>query len=279
MIKFQLGVVPAQVSIVYRFALASLALFAFAAWQRRRLRIPKAHWPMVAVQGVLMFAANYYFVYKGTAYLPSGLVAVLFTALVFLNLVNERVFFGTKITPLAVVAGIAALLGVGMMFWPEVQALSLADNAIKGIVLVLLAVVMASFGNMAAISNTRHQLPVVAVNATGMALGAMCSATVALAQGEPFLMDWSWRYIGSLLFLAIPGTAIAFGLYLQLLERIGGTKSAYTSVMLPVVALIISTLFEDYEWQPIAIAGLVLAVAGNALALSEKPQPAKSRDA
>lgn len=274
MIKFQLGVVPAQVSLVYRFAIAAIALLIFALWRRRRLHIPREHLLMVALQGLFMFSANYFFVYSGTAFLTSGLVAVLFTSLVFLNAINERLFFGTPIKPLAIIAGATALSGIGLMFWPEVSALSWRDDTVKGIALVLGGALMASFGNMAAISNTRRKLPVVAVNAAGMAFGAACSAMVAIAGGHAFIVDWRLPYIGSLLFLAIPGTAVAFGLYLVLLDRIGASKAAYTSVMLPVVALLISTLFEDYRWSVLAITGLAIALAGNAIALMQKRTPA-----
>ncbi|MEL7297663.1 MAG: DMT family transporter [Pseudomonadota bacterium] len=277
MIKFQLGIVPAQVSLVYRFALAAIALVIFAVWQRRRLRVPRRYWPMVATQGFFMFSANYYFVYEGTAFITSGLVAVLFTALVLMNAINERIFFGTPISTTGLVAGCAAIGGIGLMFWPEIQALSMADDTLKGIALVLCGALMGSFGNMAAIRNTRDKLPVVAVNALGMAFGGACSLILALINREPFVVDWSFSYVGSLLFLAIPGTAIAFGLYLTLLDRLGGTKAAYCSVMLPVVALILSTLFEGYEWSLLAFTGLVIAIAGNALALAEKPKaPPKS---
>lgn len=276
MIKFQLGTVSPQASLVYRFALAAIALVIFGLIRGRRLRITRAELPMVATQGIFMFSANYYFVYHGTEYVTSGLVAVLFTSLVVMNLINERVFFGTPIRLGAVVASALSLAGIGMMFWPEVSLLSLQDDSVRGAGLILMGALMASFGNMAAISNTRRRLPVVAVNAHGMAIGAVCSAVFAVVLGEPFSFDWRFPYLGSLMFLAIPGTAIAFGLYLVLLDRIGAAKSAYTSVMLPVVALVISTLFEGYRWSALALAGLVIAVAGNTLALASKSEAKQS---
>ncbi|MEO0574217.1 MAG: DMT family transporter [Pseudomonadota bacterium] len=274
MIKYQLGVVPQEVSLVYRFSIAAVALAMFALAQRRRIKIPLKQLPSVALQGVFMFSANYYFVYHGTAFIASGLVAVLFTSLVIMNALNERLFFGTRIAATTIIAGSLSLVGVAMMFWPEISALSMSDDAVKGFALVLIGAYMASLGNMAALVNTRRALPVVAVNMTGMAFGAACSAVFALATAKPFVMDWQFDYIASLLFLAIPGTALAFGLYLKLMERIGATKSAYTTVMLPVVALLISTVFEDYQWSALAVLGLVIALTGNAMALTAKASPA-----
>lgn len=279
MIRFQLGVVPPQVSVVYRFALAAIALAIFAWLSKRRLRIAPAHYSGIVLQGFFMFSANYYFVYVGTGYLTTGLVAVLFTTLVLLNVINERIFFGTAIAPVTIVAGVMCVVGIGMLFWPQVSELSLADDTVKGIALVFCGAVMASIGNMAAILNTRRKLPVVAVNAHSMAIGAVLSATYALLASQPFIFERSASYVGSLLFLAIPGTAIAFGCYLRLIERIGATKAAYTSVMLPVVALLISTIFENYEWTASAFIGVAIALAGNALALASKRPRAPSADA
>lgn len=273
MIKYQLGVVPQEVSLVYRFVIAAVVLALFAWVQRRRLAIPLKQLPCVALQGLFMFSANYYFVYHGTAFIASGLVAVLFTALVIMNAVNERLFFGTPIAATTLIAGALSLGGIAMMFWPEISALSLNDDAVKGFALVLTGAYMASLGNMAALVNTRRALPVVAVNMTGMAFGAGCSALLALTTSKPFIMDWQFSYVSSLLFLAIPGTAIAFGMYLTLIERIGPTKSAYTAVMLPVVALLISTVFEGYRWSALALFGLIIALVGNALALMAKSAP------
>lgn len=274
MIRFQLGVVPPQVSIVYRFMVAALALALFARLAGKSLAIRRGNYGWVALQGLFLFSANYYFVYHGTAFIPSGLVAVVFTLIVQLNIVNERLFFGTRIDPVVVMAGFMGAAGVAMMFWPEISRLSVTDDSVRGLLLVLSGAVMASFGNMAAIRNTRERISVLALNTHAMAIGATLSAVAALVAGEPFIVDWRPAYVGSLLYLAIPGTAIAFGCYLVLIDRIGATKAAYSAVMLPVVALIISTFAEDYRWSALSVSGMLIALAGNAIALSTKRAPA-----
>ncbi|MEO1582886.1 MAG: DMT family transporter [Pseudomonadota bacterium] len=271
MVKYQLGFVPVQVSLGYRFAIAALALAAYGRLRNRRLGIEREDLPAVAVQGILMFSVNYFFIYAGTAYLASGLVAVLFTVMVLFNAVNERFFYGTAIEPLGLLAGVLALSGIALMFWPEISELTLSDETFKGIVLILIGSYMASLGNMAAIRNTRRKLPVIAVNVWGMGIGASASVIFAAVTGAPFVIDWQFSYLSSLLFLAIPGTAIAFGLYLVILDRIGATRSSYIAVMLPVVALLISTVFEGYRWTQSALIGLLISLGGNALALTVKP--------
>ena len=277
MITWQLGTVPLQASLTYRFAIAAFVLALYGQLTGRRLALERGDVPMVALQGILMFSLNYFFVYAGTAYVTSGLVAVLFTLLVLFNAINERIFFGTKISVTSLGAGALALGGIALMFWPEIAELALSDSILRGMALVLVGAFMASLGNMAAIRNTRRKLPIVAVNVWGMAIGATASASYALVSGTHFTIDWQYRYIGSLLFLAIPGTAIAFGMYLVILDRIGATRASYISVMLPVVALVISTVFEGYHWTLLAACGLAMALAGNALALSVKNETGKAK--
>lgn len=270
MIKFQLGVVPLQASLTYRFAIATVVLGLYAIIARRRLKIAARDLPMVAIQGMLMFSLNYYLVYWGAEYVPSGLIAVLFTVLVLLNSAHERLFFGTRLRPTAVFAGLLSIAGVALMFLPEVGTISLESDIVRGILLVLGSTYFASLGNMAALANSRRKLPVVAVNLYGMAIGTLASAAFALFSGVTFSFDPRFEYWGSLLYLAVLGTAVAFCTYLELIERIGVSKAAYITVLMPVIALLMSTVFENYEWTGIAGAGLALAIVGNAIALASK---------
>jgi drug/metabolite transporter (DMT)-like permease len=222
---------------------------------------------MVAVQGATLFCLNYWMTYLSTQYLTSGLVAVLFTSIIFFNLVNGRVIFGTPIERRVLLAAAAGMLGVALLFLPELQA-AMHDAAIaRGAALALLATYVASLGNMAASRNTREGLPVVTVNAYGLAYGTLGLAVIAALRGTPVAFDPRWPYVLSLLYLSLAGTALAFGLYLALIKRIGASRAAYSSVLFPVVALVVSTLFERYAWSLPAVVGLGVLVAGNALAL------------
>jgi len=201
-------------------------------------------------------------------------VAVLFTMLVHLNLVNARIFFGQPVEPRIVVAATAGVLGVALLFLPEILAAAGDATVLRGAALVLGATFLASLGNMAALRNTSHGLPVVTVNAWGMGYGTISVAVVAGVTGARFDFDSTWSYVGSLLYLAIAGSALAFGLYLALIRRIGAARAAYTSVLIPAVALTVSTVLEGYRWTVPAVAGLLVLLAGNALAL---PRPARGR--
>ena len=267
-IKFQLGVVAPEISLVYRFALAAGCLFLYARLVRSPMRLSWRDHGYVALQGVTLFSVNYWLTYLGTQYLTSGLVAVLFTSIIYMNLVNARLIFHFTVERRVFVAATAGMLGVALLFLPEIRAAATNATVLHGALLVLLATYIASLGNMAAMRNTGAGLPVLTVNAYGMSYGAASLAVLAWARGAPIAFDTAWPYVLSLLYLAIAGTAVAFGLYLALIKRIGAARASYTSVLFPVVALLVSTAFEGYRWSVPAFIGLAVLLAGNALALS-----------
>jgi drug/metabolite transporter (DMT)-like permease len=267
-IPLQLGVVAEEVSVAWRFALGSIALFIYAAATGRQIRIPRAQYGMVIFMGALMFSANYLFTYYSINYVTSGLVAVVFSLIVVFNAFFERIFFGRPLERRLIVASVLGVAGVAFMFWPEVRTFSLQDESIYGVTLALIAVVLASIGNMAAIVNTNRHLPVVSMNAHGMAWGAAASLLVSVLAGREIGFLFQPGYVASLLYLSVFGSAVAFGCYLALLRQIGSARAAYTAVLFPIVALILSTLFENYTWTPQAIVGVLFIIAGNWLALT-----------
>lgn len=275
-IAFQLGPVAIELSVAYRFAIAAVLLFAFARLSGRSVAVPLPHYPMVVLMGALMFCATYLCVYYGSAYVTTGLVAVLFSLIVVANGLCERIFFGTPFDARLGAAAILGLGGMGLVFWPEIASFDLRDRAITGVLWVVASVGSAALGNMAAIVNTRRGLPVTTVNAHGMVWGAALAAGVALLLDRPLRFSTEPGYVWSLAFLAIFGSSVVFGCYLVLLKRIGSARAAYTSVLYPVVALAVSTLFEGYRWTPPALAGVLLIGAGNWLALGRpgRMQPA-----
>lgn len=272
-IPYQFGVVAEEVSVAYRFAIAAVTLFLYAIVAGKKIRLPRRYYPMVIVQGLLLFSINYFFVYYGTAYITSGLVAVTFSSIVVCNAFFERMFFRTPLEGRLLVASFLGMLGIALIFWPEVKTLSLQDRTFFGLLLIVIGVVIASLGNMAAVVNTGRDLPVVAVNAHGMAWGALLSFLAAAILGREFNFSLEPAYVWSLLFLAIFGSAIAFGCYLLLIRKIGSARAAYSSVLFPVVALAISTFLEDYQWSILAVVGISLTIVGNWLALRKTKRP------
>ncbi|WP_260293164.1 DMT family transporter [Sedimenticola hydrogenitrophicus] len=264
-IKFQLGSVPPELSVAYRFALAALILFAWCWLRGLPLRFERREHLWMALQGLMLFCLNYLIFYWATAELTSGLIAVIFSTIVLMNIVNSALFFRKPMDTSMVIGALVGLLGITLVFWPEVASLQQNGGALKGLLLSLLGTFIASLGNMLSARNQQRRLPVIQSNAFGMTYGALILFLYALVQGVELVYEPSLPYNLSLLYLALFGSVLAFGSYLTLLGRIGPEKAAYATVLFPLVALGISTLFENYHWSLMAGAGVALVVLGNVL--------------
>jgi drug/metabolite transporter (DMT)-like permease len=272
-ITFQLGVVAPEASVVYRFALAAvmLALWCLATGRSLRFSLRQHLW--FAAQGTLLFGLNYLGVYLAEQYIASGLVAVLFSLIVFLNLVGVRIFFRTPISARIAFGAALGVTGVALLFWRELGQGE--GDTLTGIAFGLGATVLACGGNLLAVRNQRHGVPLLPGVAWGMAYGASAIAIVAAIEGARWTFDPRPAYVLSLLYLAAFGSVVAFGAYLTLLGKIGAARAGYVGVAVPVVALLLSTVFEHYTWTLAGFAGIALCAAGNVLVLL--PQPPASR--
>ena len=224
----------------------------------------------IALQGTLLFSLNYLFVYLAEIYLTSGLVAIVFSMLVFMNIIAGGVFLGTPVRLFVVLGAAVGMVGIVLVFLPELNTYGWNDSSMVGLLLSFLGTVSASLGNIAAARNQQHGLPVLQTNAFGMGYGAVLMYIYALLSGVPFRFDVTPTYIGSLLYLAIFGSILAFGAYLTLLGNIGADRAAYGSLLYPLIALWLSTLFEGYRWSGAALFGVVLVLSGNIIVLVRK---------
>ena len=269
-IKFQLGNVEPALSVSYRFALAALILFVWCLARRLPLRFSRADHFYIAMQGAFLFAFNYLLFYLAELQITSGLAAVVFSTIVVMNLLNGRLFLGTTIELKVLFGGALGMFGLVLLFWPEMVAVNFSGPVIIGMLLSFAATYLASLGNIISARNQRRKLPVVQTNAYGMAYGSICMALVVIVSGAPITIDLSAPYLVSLVYLALFGSVIAFGCYLSLVGRIGPGRAAYTTLLFPVVALALSTLWEDYHWSLYGVCGILLILCGNYLALAKK---------
>lgn len=269
-ITFQFGRVPPEVSVAYRFALAGVILLAWALLRRLPLRFGWRDHGWMALQGVLLFGLNYVGVYIAETKINSGLVAVLFSMIVFFNIAGTRLFFRTPIRRSTIVAALLGVTGVTLIFLPEFDRPTADGNATAGILIALGATVCASFGNLLSARNQRRGLPVLQLNLFGMLYGAAFVAVYAVLRGREFNFDASPAYVASLFYLALFGSVIAFGAYLTLVGRIGADRAGYSGAVIPIVALLLSVAFEGLHLGLGAIVGIVLCVVGNVIVLQKK---------
>jgi drug/metabolite transporter (DMT)-like permease len=224
----------------------------------------------MALLGILLFGINYWLVYLAELNLPSGLVAVVFTSIIFLNIINGAIFLRSKIRLYVVYGALIGLVGIGLVFREELFYFSLSSENSYALFLAIIAAVLASFGNITSAFIQKKKLPVIQTNAFAMFYGPFFMLLICLFMGKSFNFDLSFSYVGSLLYLTLFGSIIAFSSYLTLLGNIGADKSAYVTLVIPVIALILSTVFEDYVWNVSALIGVIFILTGNFIILKRR---------
>jgi len=270
-IEFQLGVVAPEVSIVYRYTGASLLLFAWSRYRRLNLAFSLRQHGWFVLLGLFLFGLNYVLAYRAQIYITSALTAIAFSAIVWMNIINARLFFGVRAGRRVLFGSLLGVAGILTLFAPQIGGLTLTDTVFYGSVLAVLGALVASFGNMISQGAQKRALPVIQSNAWGMLYGAALTAIIAAVEGHPFIFDWSVGYVTSLAYLTVFGSIVAFGAYLTLLGRIGAHKAGYAMVMFPVVALIFSMAFEGLQLDANIIRGTLLVLVGNMFVLRTKP--------
>ncbi|WP_237479763.1 DMT family transporter [Lichenibacterium dinghuense] len=276
-IAFEVGPVPVLVSVFYRFAAAAaILLVALAATGRLRVP-PRRDQPFVLAQALCLFCCNFICFYAAAGRLPSGLISVVFSLSTIFNAVGARVFFGAPITGRTVGAAALGVAGLALLFGRDAAA-GLSGDAPTGLGLALLGTLFFSLGNMLSRRNSAAGVTPVTATAWGMLYGALALLGLVALTRTPVVAPPDARYVAALLYLAAVGSVVGFTAYLSLVARIGSTKAAYATVLFPVVALALSTVFEGYRWHWTGFVGLALTLAGNVVvftgAAPRAPSPA-----
>lgn len=267
-IKDQISAVPSAWSVVWRFILAATAMAAFALLRRERLRLTGREQAVAIAMGVFQFSVNFQLIYQSEHYLTSGLVAVVFALMIVPNAILARLVLGAALTRRFVAGSAIALTGIALLMLHEYRIAPPNSGVTTGVLLVTGAILSVSVGNLLQATTTARGVPVVSLMAWGMLWGIVASASYAIvAVGAPVL-DPRPSYLAGIAYLGLVGSALTFPLYSQLIRDWGPGPAAYNGVAVPVVAMILSTLFEGYQWSLLAGGGAVLAMAGLLVALS-----------
>lgn len=268
-IRDQLGVVPPSWSVTYRFLLGGIVMMIVALIRGESLALPRSGWVFVALLGLAQFVLNFNFVYRSEHYIASGLAAVIFALLFVPNALLGRVFLGYQMTGRFLAGSALAVLGVGLLFANEVRAdTSGTGQTLLGIGLAFCGVLSASSANVMQATQLGRSLPMATTIGWAMLAGAAMDAAFAYGISGPPVVEWRLGYLAGVAYLGIIASALAFSLYFQTIRDIGPAKAAYSSVAIPVIAMLISTLVEGYRWTPLAMAGGAVAMVGMLVALS-----------
>lgn len=276
-IRGQIAEVPPSWSVTYRFLFGGLAMLALAAFNRQRLLFTAREFAFVALVGALQFTANFNLVYEAEHHVTSGLVAVIFALLVVPNAILGRIFLGDRISGRFVGGAGLAMVGVALLFVHELRDdPGSAQETLLGVILTLLAVLTASCANVLQASAPARRLPMMSLIGWAMLIGTTLNGLWSYATlGPPVIPTNGGFYLG-LAYLSIAASALTFTFYFGLIRVIGPGKAGFSNVLIPVVAMTISTLFEGYRWSLMAGLGGVIVLGGMAIALSSPKRTADS---
>lgn len=266
-IKLQLTQVPPILSVGYRFCLASVILFTYCLFRNKKLAFPLIDHVFMSLLGFTLYGLSYCMSYLSTVHLTSGLVAVIFSTVLMWNILNLRLFMGQSVAWRAFGGGALGLSGLCILFWPELIAFT-ATQGLIGVIMALAGAYLVSVGNVVGTRNAKVGLPVTQANAYGMAYGGLLTLFIHFGGGGEITIDWSLGYLGPILYLTMFASVIAFGCYMLLIGRIGAEYAAYVTLLMPVIALILSTFFEDYRWTINAVLGVTIVLSGNLIVLT-----------
>ncbi|MBS0272310.1 MAG: DMT family transporter [Proteobacteria bacterium] len=270
-IKLQVGHAPDEISILYRAALAALFLLAWCKIKGFSLSFKIRDHVFLCGLGLSMFSLHYLFVYNAASYIVSGVIAVVFSGVSFLSIANNYIFFRTKPTFNVSLGAFIGIIGLCVFFWDEIARSSLQNNAMKGLGLAAIGSLIFSLGGSISRRNHNVGLDLVPSMAMGMVYGTFAMFIYTFFQSSQFILPESAIYWASLLYLVIPGSVIAFLCYLKLIKNIGPEFASYTTILFPVVALIISSVLEGYTWSANDLFGLVFVLLGNIIVMRKKP--------
>ncbi|RPE02178.1 DMT family transporter [Candidatus Pantoea deserta] len=258
-------------AVFWRFIVASLVmLLILKAVKRLRALNARDHF-FCLLQGCCVFGFNFFCFYHAAAWINSGLESVIFSMAVLYNALNSWIFFRQRPSVRLLPATALGIGGIVALFWQELHNSEASVTLLWGIGLSALGTLGFSLGNMISLRHQRLQRDVLTTNSYAMLYGALAMALLTLSQGESLQPVWNWQWAGALCYLAIFGSVIGFGAYFTLVGRIGASQAAYSTLLFPLVALALSTLYEGYQWHAEAFLGLTMILAGNLVMFARLP--------
>jgi drug/metabolite transporter (DMT)-like permease len=262
-IRGQLGDVAPQWSVAYRFAIAAMAMSAIAAAKREPLRLGKGGFAAAAVLGFTQFCVNFNAVYLAERHITSGVVATVFALLLIPASLMGWAFLGQRPSRRFLWWSMVAVVGIVLLFIHELrQHAASARQIVAGILLTVFGMLGASTASVLQARPEFRRFPFFALLAWSMVAGAVIDSAFAVVVAGAPTFDPRPAYWAGLIYLALAASVLTFSLYYPVVRRIGPAKAAYSSVLVPIIAMSFSTWLEGYRWTPLTVLGAVLALGG-----------------
>lgn len=271
-ITIQISQAPPLVTVFWRFVVSTLIMFAYLIYSKQNLKFNRQTHFWFFLQGIFNFSINYMLTYKAETFIKSGVLAIAFTTMVYFNIIFSWIFFKKTVSPKVLVGSLFGGIGILLIFKDDLFITS-SSHEIMGMLLGLGAALSASTGNMVSVRNIQKGVSISAANTFSMLYGTLFTGLIVLVTGISWSVPINPSFVGSLLYLSILGTVIAFAAYNTLLKTLGAGKAAYITIISPILAILLSYTFEGLKLGPTMLFGIVLCLAGNILVLY-KPKAA-----
>ncbi|AGH47661.1 DMT family transporter [Paraglaciecola psychrophila] len=276
-ITYQFGEVDPVLSVAYRFLIAAIILFTYCKIKNLSLHLPRHIHIKMAGVGLCLYTLDYTLLYQSQQYIISAIVALMSSGMVYVNVLLRRVLLNKPIRKEVMIGATLGMFGIGLIFLPEFAKVSANQYLLLGISFALASFFFASMGNVISELILDHGTPVIQMNFWAMSYGVVFIFTAAMFNGAEFTIPTNPHYYYSMLYLSVFGSVLAFGSYMQLVKQMGSDKAAYVVLVYPIIALILSTVFEGYQWHLEAFIGVAVVLLGNAVAMGKLQLPFNKR--
>lgn len=276
-IRDQLAVVPPQWSVAYRFVIATVGMALLTKWKGHSLKLTPGLLGAAAFIGVSQFAVNFNAVYLAERYITSGLVATVFALLMVPNALLAWAWLGHRPNTRFLAASLLAIAGIALLFLHEFRQNPTVDLAVLmlGLGWTALGMLGASLSNVFQAREAVKHHSLFAMLTWAMGIGAAIDVALAFLIAGPPVIETRIGYWVGMIYLALFASVLCFSLYYPVIRRIGPGKAAYSSAIVPIIAMALSTLFEGFAWTTLSISGAALALAGTVLAMRARRATAR----
>lgn len=266
--KFQVdSFLPPEISLFYRFFPVALIMTLLCLVTKKRLKPFKTEWRYFSAIAFCNFFLNFIIGYHATKFIPSGMIAVIFSLTIITSEIIKAIFDKKKIEKKIIIGGLIGSLGLIFFLYPHLKLnVTNIDRIIIGIVLGLIMMIIFSLGNYLVEKNKNHNhTPLFTAITFSASLSSLYFLVLNLVIGHQFTMDYSAKYILSLLYQIFFSSIMAFICLYYLIQKIGSVRANFTALIYPTIALITSSFFENFNFTIFGTFGLILIIIAIAI--------------
>lgn len=258
------SIVPLELSVFYRFASTAVLMFVLCVITKQRTTLGSKEWRFIIVIGLCNFCLNFLIGYFTVRYIPSGVIATIFSLSIITSEIIAALIDKRKIEKKVIISSVIGFLGLAFFILPSIH-FGANSNILKiatGLFLALLMMTIYSFGNVLVAKNRKiNATPLYTLIAYSATVGSIFLLLFNLILGNKFIFDFSLSYVLSFSYLVLIASVLAFICLFYMIQNVGSTKANYTALIYPAIALTTSAYFEGFEMSFFSAIGFMMIVS------------------